>query len=169
VLGHQRPPPKTIRDYVEGWKAELILIIRDPDHVVHSIRRRGGHTADIARYRWAEAIVTISKLVKEYPQHTYLVEFEDLVVHPESTTEGLCSFLGLTYNERMLRGYEGTPQYDRDRIVSSVATKAVPSADMVQHYPEVVEMYKKLVRNRKTDNGDSRRVDVDPDERELLS
>lgn len=148
LVGHQRPAPKSIRDYVEDWKAKVVLIVRNPDHVVHSIHRRGGETTEIARYRWAEALLTIDKLVQDYPENTFLIEFEDLVTQPRSVTQRICDFIGIEFSEQMLNGYQGTRQYDRDRIDPSVATKSVQDAHIEQYYPEALKVYSQLTGRR---------------------
>ena len=56
----------------------------------------------------------------------------------------ICDFIGIDYNERMLEGYKGTRQYDRDQIDPSVATKSIPDTRIDQFYPEAFEVYNKL-------------------------
>lgn len=151
LLGHQRPQPKNIRNYVEDWDAKLVLIVRSPDHVVRSIQKRGGQTPEIARYRWAEALMTIDRLVSDYSDRTHFLQFEDLVSHPDTVIRAVCDFIGIEYDACMLDGYQGTRQYDREQIDPSVATKSVPNANMEHYYPEAFGVYRKLIGSSGTE------------------
>jgi hypothetical protein len=150
ILG--RLPYRTvcIRDYVERWDAKLIGIVRNPDHVIHSMQQRAGWSPEKAKRHWAEAVTSINTLHHEYPERTHLVVFSDLVSQPERVLRDACTFLDLEFDDRMLYGhrgatmYDGTSQYARDRIDPEVATKSVPDSKVKQNYPKAFEMYETL-------------------------
>ena len=71
---------------------------------------------------WARAVHRHRSLARRYPDRYQLLRFEDLVAAPEATLEGLCGFLGIVAEPRMLeqqvtsRGaLLGTAGFDGDR------------------------------------------------------
>jgi hypothetical protein len=120
-------------------------MLRDPDHVVDSIRRRGNVSVEKGKYRWARAIRSIYQIQEEYPDRSALVRFVDLVTTPEAVMEDVCSLLQLPFSPRMVEGYRHTPQYDRDSLDPSVATRDVASYEVDAFDPEAFEMYSALV------------------------
>jgi hypothetical protein len=137
--------PMTIRVYADKWDARFTPIVRNPDHVIHSMSNRG-KIAETAKTQWSKAIETIHRICEEYPQRTHLVHFRKLVSDPERTTRKLSDFLDLKYHSRMLEGHGGAPwAYNRGKIDASVATKSVPNSNIEQSHPDAVRMYKELV------------------------
>lgn len=137
--------PMTIRVYVEEWDAQLIPIVRSPDHVVHSMSKRG-KTKETAKRQWAEAVTIIDRLCENYPQRTHLLHFRTLVTSPESVARELCAFIGVEYDARMLDGHGGAPwAYNKGKIDPSVATKSVPDSNIEQSHPEAAQTYTELV------------------------
>lgn len=130
----------TIRTYVDQG-ACIVAMIRSPDHVVDSIRRRGHLSEDEGKHRWAQAIRTINQTVREYPDRTHLIRFMDLVNHPKATMRAVCEFVGLPYSKKMEKGYKYTPQYDNNQLDSSIATRDVESYGLKGFDPEAFEMY----------------------------
>jgi hypothetical protein len=105
------PPPDrqhTIRTYVEDG-ARVIAMLRDPDHVVDSIRRRGNVSVEQGKYRWAQAIRAIYKVHQGYSDRTCLVQFTNLVCEPERVMRNVCALLNLSYSAKMPEGYRHTP------------------------------------------------------------
>ncbi|PQJ35075.1 hypothetical protein BSZ35_11135 [Salinibacter sp. 10B] len=143
------PPPSqqyTIRTYVEK-EAKLVAMIRDPDHVVDSIRRRGpASTVDLAKERWSQAARTISRASEEYPDRTHLVRFVDLVERPKVVMSDICVFLGLPFSLDMIEGHSGARQYEREKIDPSVAHRDVQSYNLDAYDPEAFRAYKKLTQ-----------------------
>jgi hypothetical protein len=139
------PPDRqhTIRTYVEKG-ARIIAMLRPPDHVVDSIRRRGSVSVEEGKYRWSRAIRAIYRANDEFGDRTCLVRFTDLVCEPEAVTQRLCLHLDLRFSKKMVEGYRYTPQYDRDRLDPSAATRDVESYDLDAFDPEAVEMYNRL-------------------------
>lgn len=145
------PPPElqhTIRTYIKKG-ARLVAMLRDPDHVVDSIRRRGNVSVEQGKHRWVRAIRDIKQVHEEYGNRTCLVRFVDLVNEPELVMRKVCGVLELSYSPRMAEGYKYTPQYDHDHLDPSVATREVPSYDLETFDPEVYEMYLHLEQHAK--------------------
>lgn len=143
------PPPSqqyTIRTYVENG-AKLVAMLRNPDQVVDSIRRRGpASTVDIAKERWSRAVHDIYRAREDYPDRTHLVRFVDLVESPTSTMEDICVHLGLPFSSDMIDGHDGAHQYDRKEIDPTVAHREVRSYSLETFDPEGIRLYRQLTQ-----------------------
>jgi hypothetical protein len=51
---------------------------------------------------WILSTILHKKYEKQYPNHYYLLKFEDIVEEPEKTIKKLCDFLQITYHKKML-------------------------------------------------------------------
>jgi hypothetical protein len=122
-------------------------MIRDPDHVVDSIRRRGDVTVEKGKERWSKAIRAIWHTSREYEELTYLIQFEDLLKYPEAAMRDVCALLELPYSPKMPEGYAHTPQYNHDRLDPSVATRDVKSYNLREFDSGAFEKYNELVRS----------------------
>lgn len=140
----------TIRTYMKKG-ARIVAMLRDPDQVVDSIRRRGQVTVLSGKQRWAEAIRIIGQVNEEYPDRICLIRFLDLVCHPVAVMHQVCKLLEVSYSPRMSEGYKYTPQYDYDQLDRSVATRAVESYNLQGFDSEAFQMYRRLaVKARRT-------------------
>ncbi|GEM_PF-964634 len=113
-LGVVAEAPKSkysIRDYLDLPNLKLIAIIRDGSASVSSMMVRGRKELRKAARRWAEAIETIDALKRQYGERVLVVNFEDLLLYPESVLRQICAFLNLAFQEPMLQGYEDNPYY----------------------------------------------------------
>ena len=125
VMGEKTPAHL---DYVETlleWfpDGRVVHCLRDPRAIyVSELRRRAEHAVGFP-YRqlaavpalmerfvtlevvwaWARAVHRHRELSRRYPERYRLVRFEDLVAAPEATLDGLCGFLGVTAEPRMLQ------------------------------------------------------------------
>jgi len=126
-------------------------MLREPDHVVDSIRRRGHVSIDKAKYRWSQAIKDIYEVHQNYESRTCLIHFTDLVTDPEPAMQKVCDLLGLPCSPKMEEGFKYTPQYDHDHLDPSVATRDVPSYDLGKYDAETLEMYTTLARHATDD------------------
>lgn len=93
-------------DYLSLKDPKIIAIIRDGNHVVSSIMKRGKKEKQIATARWNRAIQIISELYKKNPDKTLVVSYEDLVKEPESLLRKICAFLQIDFEPQMLEGYK---------------------------------------------------------------
>ena len=124
VMGEKTPAHL---DYVETlleWfpDGRVVHCMRDPRAVyVSELRRRTEHATGFpyrqlaavpalmqrfvllqVAWAWARAVHRHRELQRRYPERYRLLRFEDLVAAPEATLDGLCTFLGLTFEPRML-------------------------------------------------------------------
>jgi hypothetical protein len=137
----------TIHNYLDAG-AHLVAMIRDPDHAVDSMRRRGQIPAEEGKRRWSRAIRIIWQVHTEYEERTCLVRFLDLVSRPEETMRSICALLGLPYTDKMGEGYKHVPQYDYNRLDPSVATRDVQRYNLQNFDSEAYKMYEKMVADR---------------------
>lgn len=145
-LSESYPAPHrqyTIRTYVEQG-ARVVAMLRDPDHVVDSIRRRGAVSVERGKYRWSRAVRAINQTKQDYPDRTYIIRFPNLLDQPGEVMRDVCTLLGLSYSPAMKEGYMHTPQYSHDRLDPAVANRDVESYDLETFDPEAVEMYSRL-------------------------
>jgi hypothetical protein len=144
------PPPvlqTTIRTYVEEKGAKVVAIVRNPNHVVESIVRRGNQSVRVAKNRWAEAIREIALTRQEYnDQKVFIVRFKNLVSDPEATAVRLSEFLGVQFDQSMLEGHKHTPQYDNESINESRSRKKTKEHNLQEYDSDAFEMYRVMCR-----------------------
>jgi len=125
IMGEKTPAHLHYVDELLEWfpDARVIHCMRDPRAIhVSELRRRAEHAVGFP-YRqlaaipalmerfvtlevvwaWARAVHRHRELSRRYPQRYRLVRFEDLVAAPEATLDGLCGFLGVKAEPRMLQ------------------------------------------------------------------
>jgi hypothetical protein len=121
-------------------------MLRNPNHVIDSVRRRDGPgTAEEGKYRWTQAVRTIHQARQEYSTYVKLVRFYNLVVRPEITVRGICSFLGINFDDRMVK--KGAfNQYGYEEINENVAKKHVKNYEIEKYDMESLEMYKNMIK-----------------------
>lgn len=59
--------------------ARVVAMLRDPGHVVDSIRRRGNVPAETGKERWSKAIRIIYQVHQEMENRIHLTRFTDLL------------------------------------------------------------------------------------------
>lgn len=106
--------------YVEKKNAQLLFILREPNHVIDSIIRRGGQSQKRAMSRWIHGIQEMSAAYAKFDRVTYVVKFSDMIKKTEQVLQSICDFLSLEYQEDMHKGYQNTPQYSRNSLDESV-------------------------------------------------
>ncbi len=137
----------SIRDYqrkVEGLR--LILIVRDPEHVIASNDRRTHWPAEAGRRWWSRAVSVMHQLHREAPDRTAVVSYDRLVTAPREVSERLVHPFGLCFDERMLEGYRFTPQYAGNASIdaSKATWRAASDIPMLAEAPELGRMYDEL-------------------------
>ena len=123
-MGEKTPAHLYYVDELLEWfpDARVIHCMRDPRAIhVSELRRRTEHAVGFP-YRqltavpalmerfvllevvwaWARAVHRHRVLADRYPGRYRLLRFEDLVARPRATLDGLCDFLGVTAEPRML-------------------------------------------------------------------
>jgi hypothetical protein len=124
IMGEKTPAHLAHVETLLAWfpDARVVHCLRDPRAIhVSELRRRREHAVG-APYRqlatvpplmeafvllqvawaWATAVHRHRQLSRRYPDRYRLLRFEDLVTEPRQTLDGLCSFLGVDPEPRML-------------------------------------------------------------------
>jgi protein-tyrosine sulfotransferase len=83
--------------------AQFIHIYRDGCDVVHSHLQGGFYTRlEDAAKRWLHVERQTRRFAREHRERSIDVRYEDLVSRPEEVVRGLCAFLGVEFEPRML-------------------------------------------------------------------
>ena len=125
IMGEKTPAhvgwAATLLDWYPG--ARIVHMVRDPRAVyVSELRRRIEHPVSVpyrwlvhvpplmrgfvlheVAWAWAGAVRRHRDLSRRYPDAYRMVRFEDLVRDPETTVVGVCAFLGVPVEPRLLR------------------------------------------------------------------
>lgn len=117
---HVRYVPTLLEWFPQG---RVIHMLRDPRGIFISELRRRKKDAVTTPYKqlkrfnvlfkfyiilqttitWLESIYRYSRYKKLYPNNYYLLKFEDLVRDPEQHIRQVCSFLGVEFQDEMLK------------------------------------------------------------------
>jgi hypothetical protein len=125
IIGEKTPAHvawvETLLDWYPGGR--IVHMMRDPRAVfVSELRRRSEHAVTFpyrwlvkvpvlmrgfvlleVAWAWAGAVSRHRSLSRMYPDEYRIVRFEDLVREPEATIDGVCAFLGVAPEPRMLQ------------------------------------------------------------------
>ena len=97
--------------------AKFVHIIRDGRDVFASIKKWGSHYLDRfyntedhleVSHLWNKCNTLILDFKRSYPNSVRTIRYEDLITQPEKTAQKICCFLGLEYEDAMLRYHENT-------------------------------------------------------------
>jgi hypothetical protein len=146
---HESPKSHlSIKEYLEIPTLKVIAIIRDGNDSVHSMMVRGKSRFKKAARRWAEAVETIYVMKNTCPDRILVLTFENLVLDPRTTIQNVCDFLGIAFEERMLRGHELNPYYPEPELLAEKAQrhnrKELPF-DLQRAVPRAVKHFEELV------------------------
>jgi hypothetical protein len=95
----------SIKNYVEKYESSILIIARNPNHVVDSLVRNRSNTVPEKQIeRWAHGIRELRETLKLYKKRCHVVRFESLVKEPEKESEKICEFLRISYERSMLKG-----------------------------------------------------------------
>jgi len=84
-------------------KVKIIYLIRDGRGVMASHMRKG-RSPDFAVRSWVHSNNRAQQLLRNVPKEVYrLFRYEDLCETPAKELERLCQFIGVTFDEQMLR------------------------------------------------------------------
>ena len=124
IMGEKTPAHLAYVETLLEWFPEgrVVHCMRDPRAIyVSELRRRAEHAVAFpyrqlalvpallerfvlleVAWAWAAAVHRHRELRRRYPERYRLVRFEDLVAAPDDTLDGLCAFLGVDPEPRML-------------------------------------------------------------------
>lgn len=138
----------SIKEYLGIPTLKVIAIIREGNDSVHSMMVRGKTHFKKAARRWAEAIETIYTIKTMWPDRILVLTFENVVLDPRSSIQRACDFLGIQFEERMLRGHELNPYYPEAELLAEKThthnRKGLPF-DMRRVVPSAVKQFEELV------------------------
>jgi hypothetical protein len=109
----------SIEDYLDNG-TKLITIFRNKQEVVNSITTRTVMTTTQAENEYNRAVKQMLYLKKE----AYEVHFNDLVNNPVEVLTGICQFLGLEFEDRMLQGTEYNFVYPHSSVLKEKSKSA---------------------------------------------
>ena len=139
----------SIEHYLRDPDMRLLLLVRTPSAVVSSIMRRGGLTRDHATARWSRGVALLDELEHTARARCLVIQFEDMLQSPQDILRAICTFLGLTYTEKMLEGHKHTKLYNQhDGIDASKASSTATDLDvnLPEAAPNAFEQYQRLCR-----------------------
>ncbi len=123
-------------------EARVLHLVRHPyavieSHVRNRLHRLGGtegHPLDIGERIWREWNEHIDSVVTELPDDAWLrVKYEDLVTAPARTMTRVCAFLGLAYEDSIIRPYNG------DRMSRGATDHSLPIGDPNFHQHTTID------------------------------
>lgn len=91
-------------------QAKFLIAMRDYRAILLSKQESGSQSrnAIIHAYRTNQYNQEVLRLLETYPQQSLLVPYEQVVQHTRATLEGVCSFLGIGFDEKMLHHQQTT-------------------------------------------------------------
>lgn len=101
----------SIKDYIAN-KAKVVSIIRNKEEVISSIMNRTEMNRKQAEKEYDYSVNLMNSV-----EDSYKIDFSDLVNKPVETLKGICQYLNLEYEERMLQGTEYNFVYPNKNIV----------------------------------------------------
>ena len=109
LLFHRLLFPLTIEDYL-NIGARVIFVVRKFDDNVESIFKRHvygfryKYSESYARQMVEDALRTKHQLIKHWPDRVHVVLYDRLSVIPHVELRNVCDFIGIPYEESILRG-----------------------------------------------------------------
>ena len=105
--------------HMKGRK--IVFVLRDGRTCVRSKVSRTGQSVELACARWRYSAEVYRFLTSRH-DNRICVRFEDLLLDPARTLGAVCSFLGVAFQESMLRGTGNDklrPEYRQPRLDTS--------------------------------------------------
>ena len=107
IYGDQSPiTTHFCKDIAEEFpRSKFIVLIRDPRDVALSYSKINNHPArnlEYAMWKWNDSIRMLDFLKKRNPSSIMHVKYEELVENPKPIVETICSFLDVSYSDKLL-------------------------------------------------------------------
>ena len=125
--------------------AKYIHLVRHPYAVIDSfVRNRMDKIFDLpnkdpyllANQAWAVSNQNILDFLANVdPNRHYFLRYEDLVADPETIMDGLCHFLGIPFDERVLNPY----RHQQQRMTDGVKAQSLPIDDPNFHRRRAID------------------------------
>lgn len=125
--------------------AKFIHVIRDPRAVTNSLIRSNIHNSNalFGAKRWLKDTTYGRQLKQQYPDDVLEIRYEDLVIAPEVTLRSVTDFLGLNFDEAMLRYHEtGLQEYAKHQAYYQQTHERIskpPSPDRIEAWREKLD------------------------------
>lgn len=112
--------------------AHFVHIIRDPRDAAQSFHRRWGYNPMHTVYRWKKMILAGREQGQRLGRDRYLeVTYEQLTAEPRHIMQTICAFLGLEFNEAVLKA---SMRHMDPRSTQATAGMIVPNSEKWRAY-----------------------------------
>jgi hypothetical protein len=88
--------------------SKVIHIIRDPRAILVSNFYSDGRYPILFLARQWRKLVTLAYLYTKSNQNNMIIKYEDLILNPKETIQGICNFVGINFDEKLLSTEEIT-------------------------------------------------------------
>ena len=136
--------PLSIRDYDRYGSIRHVCILRHPAGVIPAIMNREGRSQEVAAYRWRRCVEVFKELDDNPNYSPVFVSFEKLVMQPADTLRGLCSQLGIVFDQEMLSAPSRNTRYTGTGFDSTKADYEDKQTIWESLPPPVREIYNEL-------------------------
>jgi len=112
----------------------VVFVLRDGRTCINSKVQRTGQPIEEACERW-QFSVKCYRFFKTRHSNNICVRFEDILCHPQTTLSQICDFLGVPYQEEMLKGTANRkklPEYQHSQL--DISDTAARSADLSEEF-----------------------------------
>lgn len=134
-----------------GIQPKLIYLVRDGRAVVNSYYRKYPERGiDAIVTKWREKTVNMNKYFDSFPGNGKIkIRYEELASSPRDLIPKVCEFLGLDYEDRMLRYWE----HDHHHIFGNGGTRSLIYRYREQFKPVTSELQDRIEHGKKFYDG----------------
>ncbi|MEJ1355171.1 MAG: sulfotransferase [Candidatus Sedimenticola sp. (ex Thyasira tokunagai)] len=130
----------SIREYEHlADNLHIIGIIRSPDNVIRSIKKRGQQLHTTSEYRWCRSIEVLYDLLnsRQPTVELTIIHYDRLISSPEEVMRICLNKMECEYDDSVLDGFKYTPQY---KGMTKIDTNKVSGGlDQDLEYPLLVK------------------------------
>lgn len=102
--------------------AKFVFLTRDPRATYLSLKQKKNTKSSnvyFNSYRWYYYNIEVYRFIKLYPEKTFVLKYEDLVLNTEDELKRMAIFFGFKYNEKMLLFHEDVRRHSLEKITES--------------------------------------------------